>query len=46
VNPGDQYDVSVPETQGALAANLIREGESVRMWFAIDPAVIERAVGR
>ena len=46
VNPGDRYDVSVPETQGALAANLIREGESVRMWFAIDPAVIERAVGR
>jgi hypothetical protein len=46
VNPGDRYGVCVPETQGALAANLLREGESVRMWFAIDPAVIERAVGR
>ena len=46
VNPGDRYDVSVPETQGTLAENLIREGESVRMWFAIDPAAIERAVGR
>lgn len=46
LDPGDQYGVSVPETQGALAANLIREGESVRMWFAVDPGVIERAVGR
>jgi hypothetical protein len=46
LNPGDRYGVCVPEAQRALAANLVREGESVRMWFAIDQAAIERAVGR
>jgi hypothetical protein len=46
LNPGERYGVCVPEAQGALAVNLLREGESVRMWFAIDRAVIERAVGR
>lgn len=46
LNPGDRYGVCVPEAQRAVAVNLLREGESVRMWFAIDQAAIERAMGR
>lgn len=46
LNPGDRYEVCVPESHASLAANLLREGERVRMWSAIDQAVIERAVGR
>lgn len=46
LNPGDRYEVCVPESQGVLAASLLREGEIGRMWFAIDQAVIARVMGR
>lgn len=46
LKPGDRYAVCLPESHSALAANLLRDGEGVRMWWTIDQSAIERTVGQ
>lgn len=41
----ERYEFCVPETEERLAERLITEGQTVRVWFALDRSSIERAVG-
>lgn len=40
------YEFCIPHDRRAVADRLLREGETVRVWFAIDEASLRRAVAR
>lgn len=40
------YEFCLPELEVGMADRLLSEGETVRLWFAVDRTTIERVVGR
>lgn len=40
------YEFCVPHSRRSVANRLLREGETVRVWFAIDESILRRAVAR